>query len=210
MSPLLVNLSIALQTFVLLFPFQMGGASSYSTQFLSHSSPRGPPPGMVSSRPGLPPTSTGLYPSHPAQTQKMSQHGGYPGGQQGLKRSFHSEVRGGIFTYCMPFHTFDCIVAPPLCVLLHVNSNVMKYIFKVYYSSPSIFPGFPHAAVWFWGHVRVSYPAFAVPHWPTAAMRSFTFLSIQSDASHGPVPLWISQSSTVPPWSLSAQSSTVL
>ncbi|XP_056874941.1 zinc finger MIZ domain-containing protein 2 isoform X1 [Takifugu flavidus] len=70
---------------------QMGGASSYSTQFLSHSSPRGPPPGMVSSRPGLPPTSTGLYPSHPAQTQKMSQHGGYPGGQQGLKRSFHSE-----------------------------------------------------------------------------------------------------------------------
>lgn len=73
----------------------MGGASSYSTQFLSHSSPRGPPPGMVSSRPGLPPTSTGLYPSHPAQTQKMSQHGGYPGGQQGLKRSFHSEVGGG-------------------------------------------------------------------------------------------------------------------
>lgn len=73
----------------------MGGASSYSTQFLSHSSPRGPPPGMVSSRPGLPPTSTGLYPSHPAQTQKMSQHGGYPGGQQGLKRSFHSEVRRG-------------------------------------------------------------------------------------------------------------------
>uniref|UniRef100_H3D7R3 Zinc finger MIZ-type containing 2 n=1 Tax=Tetraodon nigroviridis TaxID=99883 RepID=H3D7R3_TETNG len=65
---------------------QMGGASSYSTQFLSHSNPRCPPSG-----PGLPPTSTGLYPSHPAQTQKMSQHGGYPGGQQGLKRSFHSE-----------------------------------------------------------------------------------------------------------------------
>ncbi|XP_075885825.1 zinc finger MIZ domain-containing protein 2-like isoform X2 [Nelusetta ayraudi] len=70
---------------------QMGGASSYSTQFLSHSSPRGPPPGMVSPRPGPPPNSGGLYPSHPAQTQKMSQHGGYPGGQHGLKRPFHSE-----------------------------------------------------------------------------------------------------------------------
>lgn len=80
---------------VLPFPSQMGGASSYSTQFLSHSSPRGPPPGMVSSRPGPPPTSGGLYPSHPAQTQKMSQHGGYPGGQQGLKRPFHSEVSLG-------------------------------------------------------------------------------------------------------------------
>lgn len=83
----------------------MGGASSYSTQFLSHSSPRGPPPGMVSSRPGLPPTSTGLYPSHPAQTQKMSQHGGYPGGQQGLKRSFHSEVGGDVFTYYTPYQS---------------------------------------------------------------------------------------------------------
>lgn len=91
----------------------MGGASSYSTQFLSHSSPRGPPPGMVSSRPGLPPTSTGLYPSHPAQTQKMSQHGGYPGGQQGLKRSFHSEVGGGGWARVyMPFHVFDYVVAP--------------------------------------------------------------------------------------------------
>uniref|UniRef100_A0A8C4DTX4 SP-RING-type domain-containing protein n=1 Tax=Dicentrarchus labrax TaxID=13489 RepID=A0A8C4DTX4_DICLA len=70
---------------------QMGGASSYSTQFLSHSGPRGPPPGMVSSRPGPPPTAGGLYPSHPAQAQKMPQHGGYPGGQQGLKRPFHSE-----------------------------------------------------------------------------------------------------------------------
>lgn len=70
----------------------MGGASSYSTQFLPHSGPRGPPPGMVTSRAGLPPTNAGLYPSHPAQSQKMSQHGGYPGGQQGLKRSFHSEV----------------------------------------------------------------------------------------------------------------------
>lgn len=115
-----------------------------------------------------------------------------------------------MFTYYMPFHTFDYIMAPPLCVLLHVNSDVMKYIFTVYYSSPSLFPGFSNAAVWFWWHVRVSYPAFAVPHWSTAAMCPFTFLPIQSDASHGPVPLWISQFSTVPPWSLSAQSSTVL
>ncbi|KAI3362465.1 hypothetical protein L3Q82_012756 [Scortum barcoo] len=68
----------------------MGGASSYSTQFLSHSGPRGPP-GMVSSRPGPPPSTGGLYPSHPAQAQKMPPHGGYPGGQQGLKRPFHSE-----------------------------------------------------------------------------------------------------------------------
>ncbi|XP_056287903.1 zinc finger MIZ domain-containing protein 2 [Pseudoliparis swirei] len=69
---------------------QMGGASSYSTQFLSHAGPRGPP-GMVSSRPGPPPSSGGLYPTHPAQAQKMPQHGGYPGPQQGLKRPFHSE-----------------------------------------------------------------------------------------------------------------------
>ncbi|XP_078127133.1 zinc finger MIZ domain-containing protein 2 isoform X1 [Sander vitreus] len=69
---------------------QMGGASSYSTQFLSHAGPRGPP-GMVSSRPGPPPPGGGLYPSHPAQAQKMAQHGGYPGQQQGLKRPFHSE-----------------------------------------------------------------------------------------------------------------------
>nr|XP_046231777.1 zinc finger MIZ domain-containing protein 2 isoform X3 [Scatophagus argus] len=70
---------------------QMGGASAYGTQFLSHSGPRGPPPGMVSSRPGPPPTTGGMYPSHPGQTQKMPQHGGYPGGPQGLKRPFHSE-----------------------------------------------------------------------------------------------------------------------
>uniref|UniRef100_A0AAQ4QNM6 SP-RING-type domain-containing protein n=1 Tax=Gasterosteus aculeatus aculeatus TaxID=481459 RepID=A0AAQ4QNM6_GASAC len=69
---------------------QMGGASSYSTQFMSHAGPRGPP-GMVSSRPGPPPSSGGLYPSHPAQAQKMPQHGGYPGPQQGLKRPFHPE-----------------------------------------------------------------------------------------------------------------------
>ncbi|KAM4634984.1 zinc finger MIZ domain-containing protein 2 isoform 3-T3 [Polymixia lowei] len=74
---------------------QMGGASSYNTQFLSHSGPRGPPGmnpgGMVPSRPGPPHSTGGLYPSHPGQTQRMPQHGGYPGGQQGLKRPFHSE-----------------------------------------------------------------------------------------------------------------------
>uniref|UniRef100_A0A1A8F6R6 Zinc finger, MIZ-type containing 2 n=2 Tax=Nothobranchius korthausae TaxID=1143690 RepID=A0A1A8F6R6_9TELE len=74
---------------------QMGGASSYGTQFLSHSGPRGPPGmnpgGMVPSRPGPPPSTGGLYSSHPAQAQRMPQHGGYPGGQQGLKRPFHSE-----------------------------------------------------------------------------------------------------------------------
>ena len=74
----------------------MGGASTYSTQFLSHSGPRGPqmmnPGGMVPSRPGLPPSAGGLYASHAAQAQKMAQHVGYPGGQQGLKRPYHSEV----------------------------------------------------------------------------------------------------------------------
>ncbi|XP_053267225.1 zinc finger MIZ domain-containing protein 2 isoform X4 [Pleuronectes platessa] len=74
---------------------QMGGASTYSTQFLSHSGPRGPqvmnPGGMVPSRPGLPPSAGGLYASHAAQAQKMAQHVGYPGGQQGLKRPYHSE-----------------------------------------------------------------------------------------------------------------------
>ncbi|KAK1883892.1 Zinc finger MIZ domain containing protein 2, partial [Dissostichus eleginoides] len=69
---------------------QMGGASSYSTQFLSHAGPRGPP-GMVSSRPGPPPSTAGLYPTHPHQAHKMPQHGGYPGPQQGLKRPYHSE-----------------------------------------------------------------------------------------------------------------------
>ncbi|XP_054612532.1 zinc finger MIZ domain-containing protein 2-like isoform X3 [Dunckerocampus dactyliophorus] len=73
---------------------QMGGASAYSTQFLSHSGPRGPPGmnpgGMIPARPGpQPPSSGGLYPPHPGPTQKM--HGGYPGAPQGLKRTFHSE-----------------------------------------------------------------------------------------------------------------------
>ncbi|XP_019711990.1 zinc finger MIZ domain-containing protein 2 isoform X3 [Hippocampus comes] len=82
---------------------QMGGPSSYSPQFMSHGGPRGPPAmnqgGMVSSRSGLAPPSTGgLYPSHPGHTQKMhgggGAGGGYPGGTQGLKRTFHPEFGG--------------------------------------------------------------------------------------------------------------------
>uniref|UniRef100_A0AAV2IS61 SP-RING-type domain-containing protein n=1 Tax=Knipowitschia caucasica TaxID=637954 RepID=A0AAV2IS61_KNICA len=68
---------------------QMGGPS-YSTQFLSHSGPRGPPAmnpgGMGANRHGS------LYPPHPSQMQKIPPHGNYSGGQQGLKRPFHSEV----------------------------------------------------------------------------------------------------------------------
>uniref|UniRef100_A0A669AUT5 Zinc finger MIZ-type containing 2 n=1 Tax=Oreochromis niloticus TaxID=8128 RepID=A0A669AUT5_ORENI len=78
---------------------QLGGASSYSTQFLSHAGPRGPPGmnpgGMISSRSGLPPSTGGLYPSHPAHIQRIPHQGGYPGGQQGLKRPFHSEGFSG-------------------------------------------------------------------------------------------------------------------
>ncbi|XP_077352633.1 zinc finger MIZ domain-containing protein 2 isoform X2 [Festucalex cinctus] len=90
---------------------QMGGASSYSPQFMSHGGPhggpRGPPTmnqgGMVSSRPGpVPPSGGGLYPPHPGPAQKMHAggggvggSGGYPGGTQGLKRTFHSEFGGG-------------------------------------------------------------------------------------------------------------------
>uniref|UniRef100_A0A8C5ERB7 Zinc finger MIZ domain-containing protein 2-like n=1 Tax=Gouania willdenowi TaxID=441366 RepID=A0A8C5ERB7_GOUWI len=79
---------------------QMGGPSSYSTQFLAHSGPRGPPGmnpggmnpgGMVPPRPGPPPSSAGLYPSHPVPSQRTPQHGGYPASQQGVKRPFHSE-----------------------------------------------------------------------------------------------------------------------
>uniref|UniRef100_A0A3B4GVT2 Zinc finger MIZ-type containing 2 n=1 Tax=Pundamilia nyererei TaxID=303518 RepID=A0A3B4GVT2_9CICH len=78
---------------------QLGGTSSYSTQFLSHAGPRGPPGmnpgGMISSRSGLPPSTGGLYPSHPAHIQRIPHQGGYPGGQQGLKRPFHSEGFSG-------------------------------------------------------------------------------------------------------------------
>lgn len=72
---------------------QMGGASSYSTQFLSHSGPRGSlginPGGMGTTRHVHSPGS--LYPSHHPQVQKMPPHGSYSGGQQGLKRPFQSE-----------------------------------------------------------------------------------------------------------------------
>uniref|UniRef100_A0A3P8VKV3 Zinc finger, MIZ-type containing 2 n=1 Tax=Cynoglossus semilaevis TaxID=244447 RepID=A0A3P8VKV3_CYNSE len=74
---------------------QVSGSPPYSTQFLSHSGPRGPsamnPTGMVPSRPGPPPSSVGMYPTHPAQIQKMAQHGGYPSGPHVLKRPFPSE-----------------------------------------------------------------------------------------------------------------------
>ncbi|KAM9794295.1 zinc finger MIZ domain-containing protein 2 isoform X2 [Syngnathus typhle] len=92
---------------------QMGGASSYSPQFMSHGGPHGGPHGgsrgapvmnqggMVSSRPvaAAPPPGGGLYPPHPGHVQKMHGGGsggaGYPGGAQGLKRTFHSEFGGG-------------------------------------------------------------------------------------------------------------------
>ncbi|XP_067114718.1 zinc finger MIZ domain-containing protein 2 isoform X1 [Osmerus mordax] len=74
---------------------QMGGASSYSNQFLSHPGPRGPSgmaaSGMVASRPGPPTSMGGIYPTHPSQAPRMPQHGGYPGGPQGLKRPYNSE-----------------------------------------------------------------------------------------------------------------------
>ncbi|XP_026130091.1 zinc finger MIZ domain-containing protein 2-like isoform X1 [Carassius auratus] len=74
----------------------MGGASSYNTQFLSHSGPRGPPgmapSGMVGSRP------PSMGPMYAQQGQRMPQHPGYPGGQQGpprhqqgLKRPYNSD-----------------------------------------------------------------------------------------------------------------------
>ncbi|KAL2099794.1 hypothetical protein ACEWY4_004188 [Coilia grayii] len=75
----------------------MGGASSYNTQFLSHSGPRGPPGmgpgGMVGARP---PSMGPMY--GPAQGQRMPQHPGYPSAQQGpprhqqgLKRPYSSD-----------------------------------------------------------------------------------------------------------------------
>uniref|UniRef100_A0A8C2FRK2 Zinc finger, MIZ-type containing 2 n=1 Tax=Cyprinus carpio TaxID=7962 RepID=A0A8C2FRK2_CYPCA len=77
----------------------MGGASSYNTQFLSHSGPRGPPgmapSGMVGSRP------PSMGPMYPQQGQRLQQHPVYPGGQQGpprhqqgLKRPYNSDVSG--------------------------------------------------------------------------------------------------------------------
>ncbi len=81
------------------FSLQMGGASSYNTQFLSHSGPRGPPgmapSGMVGSRP------PSMGPMYPQQGQRLPQHPVYPGGQQGpprhqqsLKRPYNSDVSG--------------------------------------------------------------------------------------------------------------------
>lgn len=110
---------------VLPFPSQMGGASSYSTQFLSHSGPRGPP-GMVSSRAGPPPSTGGLYPAHPAQTQKMPQHGGYPGGQQGLKRPFHSEVSE--VTNIRLFPSTGVVSSSDRKHTAHIYDNKNKYI----------------------------------------------------------------------------------
>ncbi|KAI1900923.1 hypothetical protein AGOR_G00054830 [Albula goreensis] len=75
---------------------QMGGASSYNSQFMPQSGPRGPPgmapTGMVPSRP------PSMGPMYSTQGQRMPQHAGYAGGhqgpprpQQGLKRSYNSE-----------------------------------------------------------------------------------------------------------------------
>lgn len=101
---------------LLLFAVQMGGASSYNTQFMPHPGPRGPPgmasSGMVSSRP---PSMGAMYGS---QGQRMPQHSGYPGGQQGppprhqqgLKRPYNSEVSKKrhlfFFFYCIFFSFF--------------------------------------------------------------------------------------------------------
>ncbi|XP_077593077.1 zinc finger MIZ domain-containing protein 2 isoform X1 [Stigmatopora nigra] len=79
---------------------QMGGASSYNPQFMSHAGTRGPPAmnqgSMVSGRPGATlPSGGGLYPPHPGASQKMHGGGGYSTATQGLKRTFHSEFGGG-------------------------------------------------------------------------------------------------------------------
>ncbi|XP_061118231.1 zinc finger MIZ domain-containing protein 2 isoform X2 [Conger conger] len=74
----------------------MGGASSYNSQFLPPSGPRGPPgmapTGMVPSRP------PSMGPMYSTQAQRLPQHQGYPGGQQGpprpqqgLKRPYNPE-----------------------------------------------------------------------------------------------------------------------
>ncbi|KAJ8379264.1 hypothetical protein SKAU_G00000420 [Synaphobranchus kaupii] len=79
---------------------QMGGASSYNSQFMPQSGPRGPPgmapTGMVPSRP------PSMGPMYTTQGQRLPQHPGYPVGhqgpprpQQGLKRSYNSEAFPG-------------------------------------------------------------------------------------------------------------------
>lgn len=95
--------------FFFFLALQMGGASSYNTQFMPHPGPRGPPgmasSGMVGSRP---PSMGGMYGS---QGQRMPQHSGYPGGQQGppprhqqgLKRPYNSEVSERRCCFCVFF-----------------------------------------------------------------------------------------------------------
>lgn len=97
-------------SFSFFFALQMGGASSYNTQFMPHPGPRGPPgmasSGMVGSRP---PSMGGMYSS---QGQRMPQHSGYPGGQQGppprhqqgLKRPYNSEVSERRYYFCVGSH----------------------------------------------------------------------------------------------------------
>ncbi|KAG5834448.1 hypothetical protein ANANG_G00261620 [Anguilla anguilla] len=74
----------------------MGGASSYNSQFLPPSGPRGPsgmaPTNMVPSR------AQSMGPMYSTQGQRLPQHQGYPGGQQGpprpqqgLKRPYNAE-----------------------------------------------------------------------------------------------------------------------
>ncbi|XP_058875506.1 LOW QUALITY PROTEIN: zinc finger MIZ domain-containing protein 2 [Acipenser ruthenus] len=87
----------------------MGGPSSYSSQFMPHSGPRGPP-GMAGGMGHAGMAAMGMGPSRPpsmgpmyaaAQGQRLPQHPGYPGppqgqqmgprGQQGLKRTYSTE-----------------------------------------------------------------------------------------------------------------------
>ncbi|XP_066570390.1 zinc finger MIZ domain-containing protein 2 isoform X2 [Amia ocellicauda] len=74
----------------------MGGASSYNSQFVPHGGPRGPPGmGGTGMGPSRPPS---MGPMYNTQGQRLPQHPGYPGGQQGplrtqqgLKRPYNSE-----------------------------------------------------------------------------------------------------------------------
>ncbi|KAJ8386032.1 hypothetical protein AAFF_G00178530 [Aldrovandia affinis] len=79
---------------------QMAGASSYSSQFMPQSGPRGPP-GMAPTGlgPSRPPS---MGPMYSTQGQRLPQHPGYAGGhqppprpQQGLKRAYNSEAFPG-------------------------------------------------------------------------------------------------------------------
>ncbi|XP_023694294.2 zinc finger MIZ domain-containing protein 2-like isoform X1 [Paramormyrops kingsleyae] len=75
---------------------QMGATSPYNSQFLPHAGPRGPP-GMAASGMG-PARPSSMGPMYVAQGQRLPQHPGYHGGQQGpprpqqgLKRPYGSE-----------------------------------------------------------------------------------------------------------------------